>query len=54
MTGQRFSYETTISVEPIYISDDHGYANDGIPVGDVVAQVLPGEDAVELETEELE
>ena len=49
-----FTYETDIRVEPIYMEDDDGYADRGIPVGDVVAQTLPGADAVALETEELE
>ena len=46
-----FTYETEIAIEPVYMEDDDGYADRGIPVGDIVAQTLPGEDAVALETE---
>ncbi len=45
-----YTYSSTVSLEPVYITDDYGYSADGTPVGEVtVAYTDDSEDFLELE-----
>jgi hypothetical protein len=49
---QIYTYSTTVTVEPVYLTDDYGYAADGVPVGEVTVHATEDSDEfLQLEVE---
>ena len=52
VANQVYSYENTVSIEPVYLTDDYGFAADGIPNDEVTVHATEDSDEfLQLEVE---